>query len=167
MNPPLPFAAPTKDTRPLGSDEALLLLFDDARVLSISQKTYGPTSLIARLEHCRVGATIEPGIVHLCVSAHSAEVARNVARAFGDPVLDTTATGLGPGGTGRVGQGEDRGRIEADQRLCATVVEVDRNYPGKTRSRRPDQVALISERRVSRRTPGRIRTRVLTDVVCV
>jgi len=78
---------PPDDIRPLGCDEALSLLFDDARVLSISQKTYGPTSLIARLEHCRVGATIEPGIAHLCVSAHSADVARNVARAFGDPVL--------------------------------------------------------------------------------
>jgi len=90
---------PPKDTRPLGSDEALSLLFHDARVLSISQVPYKRTSLIARLEHCRVEATIEPGIVHLCVSAHCADVARKVARAFGDPGSWTTATGLGPGGT--------------------------------------------------------------------
>jgi hypothetical protein len=66
--------------------------------------------------------------VHFCVSAHSA-VSPQRRQSLRRPGSCTPPPDSGPGGTGRVSQGEDRGRIEADHRLCATVVRARPQLP--------------------------------------
>lgn len=124
---------PRDDRRPVCRNEVLTLFPDEASILCFVEETYGPTSLIARLEDCMVEARLEQCIVHLCVAAHSAEVARQVAKAIQERVPAPPPTDSNTVDLAVWSKTETGPRSRQTSVTVPIWSEVKRNYPTATR----------------------------------